>query len=127
MNKTGGSSIRRDGALAMARGCTSLSIDVETNKKLARFSANGEPKFVIQLDVDILQIWLAKSSADAAFRNIAHLDRRLGVQKDGSAAKPDLDGMHSGLRPFFKTEELTCFSPTSLDEAWILIRGMAGD
>jgi hypothetical protein len=108
------------GAVAMARGVESLLVDTGSNQKLARVSKNNKPAFVIQTDVDVLHIWVVKTSPMLAAvpRDI----RTYGFNKDGKPAKQGQPGMHSGLKPFFGTNELICFNPESLDQAWEIIK-----
>jgi hypothetical protein len=112
------------GAVAMARGVDGLLVDCATNQKLARVSSNGKPAFAIQLDVGVLHIWVQQSALMLGTipRNI----RTYGFDKEGNRAKPDQPGMHSGLNPFFRHNELICFNPKNLDQAWEVIKTFEG-
>jgi hypothetical protein len=105
----------------MAMGVGSLSVDLRTNKKLARVSRGEHPLFIIQLDTEILHIWAETSQVVSLKFKGASLLRSFGYNAFGEPARPGQPGMHSGLRPFFSTNELTCFNPATLDEAWLLI------
>ncbi|MEO9634492.1 MAG: hypothetical protein ABJF89_02435 [Parasphingorhabdus sp.] len=111
-----------DGALALAQGRRVFDIDLETNTKLARISLNGQPSFVIQVDTEKLHIWVETGSLTSFANSVNHDIRQFGFDVSGNPASSGQPGMHSGLRPFFGTNELTCFNPASLDEAWSLIK-----
>ena len=113
------------GALALCRGLGSFAVDTTSNGKLARVSKAGKAAFAIQIDTDTLHLWTPTVSIQQNFTAIPHAIRKFGYDRNGEPAALGQPGMHSGLKPFLGTNELTCFSPISLDEAWQLIKAFS--
>jgi hypothetical protein len=110
------------GAVAMVRGHSAFHVDTQTNKKLARVSKAGRATLAIQVDTGVLHIWALASEALLLHLKIPKDIRTYGYDRHGLPAVPGQPGMHSGLAPFFSTNELTCFNPASLDQAWLIIK-----